>query len=89
MQPDHAVMAGERTITVGELKARFSEALDAVRAGETLIVAYGRRRTRVAALVPYSTIAPAGKRKLGVLQGKAKLRIARDFALSDTELLKS
>jgi PIN domain nuclease of toxin-antitoxin system len=30
-----------KTMTVGEFKSRFSEALDAVRDGETIVVSYG------------------------------------------------
>ena len=36
------------TIQVGEFKARFSEMIDSVRAGETIIVAYGRNQEKVA-----------------------------------------
>jgi antitoxin (DNA-binding transcriptional repressor) of toxin-antitoxin stability system len=40
-----------KTLTVGEFKSRFSEALEAVRAGETIVVSYGRDHRKVAALV--------------------------------------
>ena len=48
-----------KTMTVGEFKARFSEALDAVRGGETIVVAYGRNRRKIAAMVPYAGIKQA------------------------------
>ena len=45
-----------KIMTVGEFKARFSEALDAVRDGETIIVFYGRKHRKVAARVPYAEL---------------------------------
>lgn len=76
-----------KTMTVGQFKARFSEALDAVRGGETIIVAYGRSHQKVAAMVPYSDLPPTAKRPLGLLKGKARVRFAKDFALEDESLL--
>jgi prevent-host-death family protein len=76
-----------KTISVGELKARFSEVLDAVRKGETVVVSYGRRREKVAAIVPYREARAQGKRTLGKLAGKARVRFARDFSITDEELL--
>jgi antitoxin (DNA-binding transcriptional repressor) of toxin-antitoxin stability system len=76
-----------KTMTVGEFKTNFSDVLDAVRAGQTIIVAYGRNRTKVAAMVPYAALKPPRKRSLGLLKGKVRLRIAPDFAISDEDLL--
>jgi len=76
-----------KTISVGDLKARFSEVMEAVRRGDTVVVSYGRRREKVAAIVPYRQIAKRGKRPLGTLAGKARIRFARDFSISDEELL--
>jgi antitoxin (DNA-binding transcriptional repressor) of toxin-antitoxin stability system len=75
-------------MTVGEFKARFSEARDAVRAGETVIVSDGRNRSKLAALVPYSKLEQQRKpRPLGLLKGKATVRFAKDFAVVDESLL--
>ena len=76
-----------KTMTVGEFKSRFSEALDAVRGGETIIVAYGRNHRKVAAMVPYSEIKQPKKRPLGLLRGKAGVKFSGDFALEDESLL--
>ncbi len=77
-----------RTLTIGEFKAQFSDVLTAVRAGESVIVCYGRKKRRVAALVPYAEFAAgAGKRPLGLLKGKGGFTLAEDFALSDAEFL--
>jgi antitoxin (DNA-binding transcriptional repressor) of toxin-antitoxin stability system len=76
-------------MTVGEFKARFSEALDAVREGETIVVSYGRNHRKVAAMVPYSEIKAAKRRPLGLLKSRARIRIGNDFGLSDDDFLES
>lgn len=78
-----------QTIQVGELKARFSEIIDAVRGGETIVVAYGRNQDKVAALIPYDQLPPREPRRLGVLAGKASVSFADDFSISDEELLRA
>jgi antitoxin (DNA-binding transcriptional repressor) of toxin-antitoxin stability system len=78
-----------KTLTVGEFKQQFSEALDAVRHGETVVVAYGRRCTKVAAMIPFTSLRVHKKRKLGALQSTATMKIRRDFVLTDIELLSS
>jgi prevent-host-death family protein len=77
-----------RTLTIGEFKARFSEVLTAVQAGESVVVCYGRKKERVAALVPYSQFSiPGSKRPLGLLKGHASFSLADDFALDDEVFL--
>lgn len=39
-----------QTVQVAEFKARFSEIIEAVRDGETVVVSYGKSRKKVAAL---------------------------------------
>jgi antitoxin (DNA-binding transcriptional repressor) of toxin-antitoxin stability system len=78
-----------KTMTVGEFKARFSEALDAVREGETIVVSFGRNHRKVAAMVPYSEIKAAKRRPLGLLKARARIRIGNDFGLSDDDFLES
>lgn len=76
-----------QTIQVGEFKARFSEMIDSVRAGETIVVAYGRNQEKVAALIPYDQLPPRQPRRLGVLANIASVDFAEDFAITDEELL--
>ena len=72
-------------LTVGEFKSRFSEALALVSHGEAVSVTYGRSRRPVALLVPPP--ARKARRKLGLLAGKVKITLARDWALTDEEML--
>jgi antitoxin (DNA-binding transcriptional repressor) of toxin-antitoxin stability system len=78
-----------KSMTVGEFKTHFSEALDAVRDGDSVVVSYGRNRRKVAAMVPYSVFRPQKRRPLGLLKSKVRIKFGRDFALTDELLLKS
>jgi antitoxin (DNA-binding transcriptional repressor) of toxin-antitoxin stability system len=78
-----------KTMTVGEFKSHFSEALDAVRDGETIVVSYGRNHRKVAAMVPFSQLKPPQQRPLGLLKSKVRVKFGRDFTLTDAEFLKA
>jgi len=79
-----------KIMTVGEFKTQFSAALDAVQAGETIVVSYGRDHRKVAAMVPYDVLMQSGKKRpLGLLKGKVRVRFAADFALDDETLLQA
>ena len=76
-----------KTLGVGEIKARFSDILEQVKGGEKITVGYGKKRTKVAIIMPYEEHKPRGHRKLGLLQGKARFKICAGFKMSDEELL--
>jgi len=78
-----------RVLTIGELKTHFSEVLEHVKQGETVVISYGRKKERVAALIPYRQLIPAKPRSLGLLEGRAQCHILDDFSMSDEELLES
>jgi antitoxin (DNA-binding transcriptional repressor) of toxin-antitoxin stability system len=74
------------TLTIGEFKARLSDALALVEKGETITVTYGRGKRPVAVFGP-PTRAP--KRKLGHLAGKFSVTIRPDFKMTEEEFLGS
>jgi prevent-host-death family protein len=76
-----------QTLTIGELKARFSEVLDRLRDGQEIVISYGKKREKVAVLVPYSHYNGKPKRTLGLLKRTGRCVIHKDFKLSDEELL--
>ncbi len=78
-----------QTMTVGELKAQFSEILEKVREGEEIVISYGKKREKVAVLLPYSRYSKKRERKLGLLKGHATCIIHDDFKITDEELLHS
>lgn len=76
---------GMKTYPVGEFKAHFSEIIEQVRAGEEIIISYGKKKENVAALIPYAAY-KTKKIRLGLLQNKT-LKIHADFRMSEEELL--
>ena len=71
------------SMTVGELKANFSEVLAKVQQGEEFQVLYGRAKKPVARLVPMEEELPP--RKIGILEGKASYTIGDDFKFKSEE----
>lgn len=78
-----------KTMAVGELKTHFSEVLEEVRRGHPVAVGYGKRKTRVAVIVPYEQYEATAARRLGVMEERASYSVRRDFKMSDEDLLSS
>lgn len=76
-------------MTVGEVKAHFSEVLEMVQNGEDVVISYGKKKEKIAVLVPFTHYQGKPQRRLGLLEGKATFTLKKDFAISDEELLKS
>lgn len=74
-----------KTYPVGKFKALFSEIIEMVRAGEEIIISYGKKKENVAVLIPYATF-KSKKIRLGLLQDKT-LTIHGDFKMSEEDLL--
>jgi len=77
-----------KTMSVGEFKANFSEVLKKVLAGEEIGILYGKRKEIVARIVPLQ-VGKKPRRKLGILEGKAKIRFGTNFKISEEEFLGS
>ena len=80
---------GMKTLGIGEVKAHFSDILERVKSGEKVVVGYGKKKEKVAVIVPYSEYRPKQRRKLGPLKGKARFELRGGFKISDEELLAS
>ena len=79
-----------KTLTVGELKANFSDVLSTVlKTGEAVVISYGKKKERVAALIPIDQMKSNAPRKLGILAGKAVVHFKPDFVMTDDEFLAS
>jgi prevent-host-death family protein len=76
-----------QTMTVGHFKAHFSQALDRVQHGEDVVISYGKKKEKIAVLVPYDRYEGKPQRILGLLAGKASFSIPADFKVSDEDLL--
>lgn len=75
-----------KTMSVGEFKANFSEALKKVLAGEEIGILYGKKKEIVAKLVP-KTPDKMPRRKIGILEKKGKIKISKDFKITEEEFL--
>lgn len=75
-----------KTMTVGELKSEFSDALKRVMAGEEIGISFGKKKEIVAKLVPKHK-GNTPKRKLGILEGKGKLKFDKNFKITEEEFL--
>jgi len=78
-----------QTLTIGELKGRFSEVLKKVRNGQEIIISYGRKKEKIAVIVPYSDYVSRPERRLGLLKDRAKCIIHEEFTMSEEEMLAS
>ena len=75
-----------KTLPVGELKTHFSEVIDQVKAGEEIIITYGKKKENVAVIIPYSAYRSKNVIKLGLLKDK-KVIIRDDFTMTEEEML--
>jgi antitoxin (DNA-binding transcriptional repressor) of toxin-antitoxin stability system len=78
-----------KSIAVGEFKAQFSSIIKELQAGHSIAITYGKKRTKLAVLVPYDQYVKSAKRQIGVLQGKASYNMHDDFKLTDEAFLRS
>ena len=76
-----------QTMTVGHFKAHFSQVLDIVQHGEDVVISYGKKKEKIAVLVPYDRYEGKPQRILGLLADKATFSISGDFKINDDELL--
>lgn len=75
------------TVTVGDLKARFSDLLKRVQQGESIAIAFGRKKEVLAYLVPKKSLDHHLPRPLGLLADSAKFSIREDFNMTEDEFL--
>ena len=76
-----------QTMTVGHFKAHFSQVLDFVQHGEDVVISFGKKKEKIAVLVPYARYEGKPQRILGLLADKATFAIPADFKVSDDEFL--
>ena len=75
-----------KSFAVGELKAHFSEVLEFVKNGEKVGILFGKNKKTIAMIVPVDD-KNTSKRKIGILDGKAKITFKKDFSISEEEFL--
>jgi antitoxin (DNA-binding transcriptional repressor) of toxin-antitoxin stability system len=75
-----------KAMSVGEVKTHFSEVLEEVKQGNRIGILYGRTKKPVAMIVPYAE-EKASRRRIGILDGKIKIKFRDDFEMTTEELL--
>ena len=74
-----------KALTIGELKAHFSEVITSVQNGEQVEILFGKSKKPVAMLVPI--LYKNEKRTLGMLKGKAQFKFKGDGKIDIDEFL--
>ena len=77
-----------KVLAVGDFKTHFSEVLEEVKQGEEFVVCYGRKKEKVAVLIPFEKYNKKPV-KLGVLEGIASYKFHDDFDMTDEEFIGS
>ena len=76
-----------KTISTGDFKANLANVLKDIMAGEEYTIAYGKKKEKVAVILPYSKYMNKNPRKLGLLAEKGRIKIKNDFKMTEEELL--
>lgn len=76
-----------KTFQVGELKSKFSKIIEDLKHGEEIVISFGKKKEKIAVIIPFSKYIKKNKRKLGLLEKKASYKIVSDFKISDEELI--
>ncbi len=77
-----------QNVTVGEFKSRFSHLLNLVKQGEEIVISYGRRKEKVAVVIPYQRANNEKEaRNIGILKGKGAYEIKDGFKMTEEEFL--
>jgi antitoxin (DNA-binding transcriptional repressor) of toxin-antitoxin stability system len=77
-----------QNVTIGEFKTRFSYLLNLVKQGEEIVISYGRKREKVAVVIPYlRKDIDDNVRKIGIMKGKGTYEIKKDFKMTEEEFL--
>ena len=75
-------------LTVGEFKAKFSEVVQKLLQGEEVVISYGKKKEKIGVVVPYENYKKKKKKiKLGIWEGKATVKFAKDFKMTIDEFL--
>ncbi|OQA72050.1 MAG: hypothetical protein BWY33_01904 [Candidatus Dependentiae bacterium ADurb.Bin246] len=76
-----------KTLQVGEFKSHFSEVIENIKKGEEVAISFGKKKEKIAVLVPYSKYMKKVSRKIGLLENKASFTLSSDFKVSDETFL--
>jgi len=73
-------------LTIGKLKTNFSDIIKSIKTGKKIIIAFGKKKEKVAVIIPYEKYVKSKKIKLGLLEKKASFKIKKDFKIKEEEI---
>lgn len=77
------------TLPVAEIRKNFSSLLKEVESGKEIGITFGKKKQTIAVIVPIGEYKKIKTRKLGTLEGKAKVVFGENWEINDEELLNS
>lgn len=77
------------TLPVAEIRKKFSSVLKEVESGKEIGITFGKKKQTIAVIVPIDEYKKIKTRKLGTLEGKAKVSFSENWEITDEELLNS
>jgi len=78
-----------KTLPVGEFKSKFSEVLENVKKGDEIAISFGKKKEKIAVIIPYKKYKKSIHRTLGILEHKASYKLSSSFSITDEEFLNS
>ena len=78
-----------KTLTVGNVKSRFSQIIDDIEDGREIAVSYGKKKETIAVILPYKKYKKLHQKKIGLLENKVIVKLTSSFSITDDEFLKS
>ncbi|HEB09738.1 MAG TPA: type II toxin-antitoxin system Phd/YefM family antitoxin [Spirochaetales bacterium] len=61
--------------------------IEAIKNGEEIVISYGKKKKKIAVIIPFSQYAKENGVKPGLLKNKANCELADDFEITTEELV--
>lgn len=82
-----AMLISMNVVTVGNIKKDFSDILKNVTAGAEYTISFGKKKEKLAVVIPY--VKYRQKKKLGALANRGSYKMTKNFKMTDSQLLGS
>jgi len=76
-----------KVLQLAEAKTHFSSILKDVEAGNEIAITYGKKKQKIAVIIPYRKWKSSKRRQLGTLEGIMSVSFSDTFAMTDEELI--
>ena len=74
-----------KTLQVGEFKSHFSEVIENIKKGEEIAISFGKKKEKIAVLIPYTKYTKKSIRKIGLLEKKGFFKMSSGYKITDEE----